>query len=170
MRLFFAIDLSPEMKGEIVRYQNELYESGVRGNFTSEENLHLTLAFIGEYPDPDAVMDSLAEFEFTPFPLELNGVGSFDDLWWVGLSDSPALNGVVRRLRRALAEAGIPFDKKRFSPHITVLRRASEAKMPPIELGKISMTADKITLFRSERGKKGMIYTGEGAVYAAERR
>ena len=31
---------------------------------------------------------------------------------------------ISRRLRRALAEADVPFDRKKFSPHITIIRRA----------------------------------------------
>ena len=30
----------------------------------------------------------------------------------------------MRRLRRALAEKGIPFDRKNFNPHITLVRKA----------------------------------------------
>ena len=65
--------------------------------------------------------------EFRPFELALWGYGNFGDLWWAGTDDSPALEAVVRRVRRALEEAGIPFDRKRFVPHITVHRGRSAA-------------------------------------------
>ena len=58
MRLFIAITLSDAMKDALIDVQNTMYEHGVRGNYTKEENLHLTLAFIGEYPDPEAVLDA----------------------------------------------------------------------------------------------------------------
>ena len=60
MRLFIAIHLSQEIKETLIDLQNEWYDLGVRGNYSSEENLHLTLAFIGEYPDPDIRADSAA--------------------------------------------------------------------------------------------------------------
>ena len=47
MRLFIAVRLSEGMKDALVHAQKELYDCGVRGRFTAEENLHLTLAFIG---------------------------------------------------------------------------------------------------------------------------
>ena len=31
--------------------------------------------------------------------------------------------------------------------------------IPPVEIEPVTMTADKITLYRSDRGKSGMIYT-----------
>ena len=60
MRLFIAILLSDEMKDALTEAQNELYDRGVRGNYTPEENMHLTLAFIGEYPDAAPVLDALS--------------------------------------------------------------------------------------------------------------
>ncbi len=165
MRLFVAIQLSEPVKDALIRAQNDMYDRGARGNFTPEENLHLTLAFIGEYPDPERVLEALPAFG--AFPLALEGLGCFGDLWWAGLRPSPPLEAVVRRLRRALAEDGIPFDRKRFSPHITLLRRATST-LPGIALAPASMTVDAISLMRSDRGRNGMIYTELGRVTASK--
>ncbi len=139
--------------------QNDLYDAGIRGNWTKEENLHLTLAFIGEYPDPDRVMEILESVSFDPIPLSITGIGSFGDLWWAGISESEELNTAVRRIRHALADAGIPFDRKKFRPHVTLLRNASAAVFPQIEIPDVSMQVSEISLMRSERGKHGMKYT-----------
>ena len=165
MRLFIAIDLSDEIKDALLAVQNGWYDRGVRGNFTPEENMHLTLAFIGDYPDPGPVLDALSGVSFAPFEITLEGLGCFGDLWWAGLRESAPLAAVVRRVRRALAENGIPFDRKRFSPHITLLRRAS-AKMPELELRPVSMTVGAISLKRSDRGKHAMLYTELGTIEA----
>ena len=165
MRLFIAINLSDEMKDSLIRMQNALYDRGARGNYTPEENLHLTLAFIGEYPDAQPVLDALSAVAFRPFELSLEGMGRFGDLWWAGMRDSAPLTAVVRRLRRALAENGIPFDKKRFSPHITLIRKAS-GEMPGTAPEPVSMTVNSISLMRSDRGRPGMIYTELGTLEA----
>ena len=123
MRLFLAILPDPDMRDALCAVQHELRRRGVEGNFTRPENLHLTLAFIGDYPDPDAVLEALSELRFEPFSLALDGLGAFGELWWAGLRGNEALDALVRRLRRALAEAGIPFDRKRFSAHITLARQ-----------------------------------------------
>ena len=168
MRLFIAIGLSDEMKDALVDAQNTMFDSGVRGNCTSDENMHLTLAFIGEYPNAEPVLDALSNLSFTPFELTLDGMGCFGDLWWAGIGESASLNSVVRRVRRALAENAIPFDRKRFSPHITLIRKAS-GKMPGIPLRTVTMSVDAISLMRSDRGRNGMIYTELGRIKAQKK-
>ena len=167
MRLFIAIKLSDAMKDSLIRLENTLYDRGVRGNYTSEENLHLTLAFIGEYPDFEPVLDALSSVSFRPFELSLEGMGRFGDLWWAGMRDSAPLTAIVRRIRRALAENDIPFDRKRFSPHITLIRKAA-GEMPGTSPEPVSMQVDTISLMRSERGRNGMIYTELGTLEADE--
>ena len=168
MRLFIAIGLSDEMKDALVDAQNTMFDSGVRGNYTSDENMHLTLAFIGEYPNAEPVLDALSNLSFTPFELTLDGMGCFGDLWWAGIGESASLNSVVRRVRIALAENAIPFDRKRFSPHITLIRKAS-GKMPGIPLRTVTMSVDAISLMRSDRGRNGMIYTELGRIKAQKK-
>ena len=165
MRLFIAINLSDAMKDSLINTQNALYDLGVRGKYTSEENLHLTLAFIGEYPNAEPVLDALSSVTFRPFELSLEGMGRFGDLWWAGMRDSAPLSALVRRIRRALAENNIPFDKKRFSPHITLIRKASGA-LPGITPEPASMIVTALSLMRSDRGRNGMIYTELGSVEA----
>ena len=167
MRLFIAINLSPEMKDALRDAQRAMVDRGVRGNYTSEENLHLTLAFIGEYPNAEAVMDALSGVTFTPFALALDGIGRFGDLWWAGLRENAALTAVVRRVRRALAENEIPFDRKRFSPHITLIRKASR-DAAGIPIAPETMTVRTISLMSSRRGRNGMIYTEVGTIEAKE--
>ena len=162
MRLFLAILLSDEMKDALINTQNAWYDAGIRGSYTAEENLHLTLAFIGEYPDAEPVLEALSEVSFTPFSLSLEGVGCFGDLWWAGMKESPALEAVVRRIRRALSGHGIPFDRKRFRAHITLIRKAS-GTLPETRAEHASMTVERISLMRSDRGRNGMIYTELGA-------
>ena len=165
MRLFIAVVLSDEMKDVLISIQNRMYDKGIRGNYTTEENMHLTLAFIGDYPDPEPVLEVLSAVDFTPFALSLEGIGCFGDLWWAGVKDSAPLEAVTRRIRRALAENDIPFDRKKFSPHITLLRKA-RGEMPGIRMMPASMVVSSISLMRSDRGRNGMIYTEVGEIQA----
>ncbi len=73
----------------------------------------------------------------------------------------------MKRIRHVLADNGIPFDKKKFSPHITVLRKASFTGNPDsfkIYVPDEKMKVDSISLMRSDRGKSGMIYTEIGII------
>ncbi len=165
MRLFVAVNLTDAMTAALIDAQNALFDRGVRGNYTAEENLHLTLAFIGEYPDARPVLDALAGVVFSPFDIQLDGMGCFGDLWWAGMRECPQLGALAGSVRRALAAHGIPFDRKRFSPHITLLRKAA-GRMPGIRIAEASMTVDAVSLMRSDRGRSGMIYTELGQITA----
>lgn len=153
MRLFIAIPLSASVRKVLTNVQRQMGRQNVSGHFTPEENLHLTLAFIGEYPRPEDVPLP----DFAPFSLRLSGCGAFGDLWWAGVEPSEALSACVRRLRHALAEADVPFDRKRFSPHITLARRVRG--QPTLIVPPAEMAVRRIALMRSDRGKSGMIYT-----------
>ena len=165
MRLFIALQFDDDITDELVYFQDMLKEQGVTGRFTSRENIHLTLAFIGEYSDPDKVLDVMEAADLRPFDLSLKGVGTFGDVFWAGIADNPLLAAYVRRLRHGLADAGIPFDKKKFSPHVTLVRDISYnngEKIPVPDPPKGTMTVSGISLMRSDRGKHGMIYTEIG--------
>ena len=53
MRLFIAIQFEEKILDAITDFQDDLKAQGVTGNYTLRENLHITLAFIGEYGNPD---------------------------------------------------------------------------------------------------------------------
>ncbi len=167
MRLFIAILPSDKMKEALIDIQNKMYDHDIRGYYTTEENLHLTLAFIGEYGDPEKIMDILSEIEFEPFEIELDELGCFDDLWWVGIKQSNPLEVLINRIRRALAKADIPYDKKSFMPHITLIRKAA-GQLQWIQSESAVMEVSTISLMRSDRGKNGMIYTEIEAFDAQE--
>ena len=164
MRLFIAIKLSEEMINSLTDYENDMRAAGVKGNFTRPENIHITLAFIGEYGDPDGVLDVMEETEFRPLSISLDKVGDFGELFWAGISDCPELTNYVKRLRKGLADAGIPFDRKKFSPHITLVRKPIYKNWNYDKAPKGSMMVDRISLMKSERGKNGMIYTELGCI------
>ena len=167
MRLFIALQFDDDIIEELEYFRGMLKDEGVTGNFTSRENLHLTLAFIGDYNDPDGVLDVMEAVNFSPIEISLGGVGFFGDIFWAGISENSQLAGYVRRLRHGLADAGIPFDKKKFNPHITLVRKFGYKKgdvIPVWDAPKGTMTAKRISLMRSDRGKNGMIYTEVGYV------
>ena len=165
MRLFIAINVTPEVKNTLKTAQDSWKAKGIRGNFTPEENLHLTLAFIGEYPDPDEILDVMESVQSKPFTMRIDGFGNFDDLWWAGIEPSMALTKTVSEVRRILAGHRIPYDNKRFTPHITLVRKAIFPKdFPVLDIQPVTMLVDHISLMRSDRGKHQMIYTEMGSI------
>ena len=165
MRIFIALQFEETFRQALLDIQSALKNCGIKGNYTKPENLHLTLAFIGEYGNPQKVLDALDEIEFTPFELSLNGIGRFETILWAGLSASEQLSQNVKRIRRALSEQNIPFDRKKFMPHITLIRQyylTKGTEFPDIAIPHLSMKVTDFSVMRSERGKNGMIYTEIG--------
>ena len=167
MRLFIAINFDSAVKDSLIDLQEDLRQAGVSGRWTVPENLHMTAAFIGDYGDPDEVLEVMDGIPFTPFTLTLSGVQRVRDMYFARTGDCRELKDYVRRLRKALSDRGIPFDRKKFSPHITLARKVSirgEGLYTDVAVPELEMEVDYISLMRSDRGKHGMIYTELGRV------
>lgn len=172
MRLFIAVQLSDEIKSAVTLAQEKLRQNKVGGHYTNIQNLHLTLTFIGEYRNTNYVLEAMEQIHFESFRLRLGGhIGNFGDLLWAGLEQSDDLERLARQLRHSLAEHRIPFDKKKFNPHITMLRNSeipAYTNISSINIDKVSMTVSEVSLMRSERGRHGMIYTEIGSIVSGE--
>ena len=103
----------------------------MEGNYVPAQNLHVTLAFIGEYGDPAAVKEVIGRVPLPEFRLSLSEAGNFGNILWAGIKGNQKLKTYVKELRSALAAAGIPCDKEKFVPHITLIRKVSAKKSVP---------------------------------------
>jgi len=92
----------------------------------STDNLHLTLAFIGELalPPARAAAVALREIRDEPFDWCIDRVGRFDRarVLWAGGPEEPRLPELAERVRTCLQTLQIRFDAKRFAAHVTLLR------------------------------------------------
>ena len=158
MRLFIAVQLSDEMKASVTGAMHELKKAGVKGSYVPSQNLHLTLAFIGETKETAAIKAAMETISFKPFRLSLSEMGTFGDLLWVGLKGNQGLSALVRSVRGALDAAGISYDDKKFVPHITIVRNMSgsyrQTASPSGE-----MMVKKISLMKSDVKDGKRVYT-----------
>ena len=150
MRLFIAIQLSEKMRKALVSCLHDLKKQGVEGNYVPAQNLHLTLAFIGEYRDPEQVKRILASVPLPAFRLALSEKGNFGNILWAGVKGNQKLKTYVRDLRAALKNAGIPFEDDRFTPHITLIRKVSSRSPYQVHLPKAEMEVKRASLMKSE--------------------
>ena len=86
-------------------------------------------------------------------------MGKFNGVWWVGVKASREMYAYAAKIRAELEKAGVPYDKKPFSPHITLLRRPDRDTLPAITPPKAVTVSPHAALMRSDRGERGMIYT-----------
>ena len=168
MRLFIGISPSDDVQQSLVRMQGCLSRHGISGTYLTPDNLHMTLTFIGEYPESDAVLDAMKEVTFDPFRIIYDHIGTFrESIIWGGTEPSEPLEKLVKRLRYRLDKADIPFDHAGFVPHFTLARHADFSRgIPSAEIVPVPMIVDQMVLFRSDRGKNGMVYTPVGFVDA----
>lgn len=100
----------------------------------SDEQLHLTLRFVGEVDSPRAndLADALGEVRGAPFDLAMRGTGVFEKkgrvhTLWAGLAPSPALLALQKRIESACRSVGLPPETRSFAPHVTLARLSGGA-------------------------------------------
>ena len=158
MRLFIAICLSDEMKKALISCMHDLKKQGVEGNYVPAQNLHMTLAFIGEYDAPGKVKRVISRVPMPEFRLSLSEKGNFGNILWAGVKGNQKLKTYVKELRAALKEEGIPFENDKFVPHITLIRKVSAKKPYQVRLGKALMTVKRASLMKSEQKGGKVVY------------
>ena len=158
MRLFIAIQLSDEMKKALITCMHDLKKQGVEGNYVPAENLHLTLAFIGEYKEPERVKKVMEKVPLPQFRMTLSEKGNFGNLLWAGVKGNQKLKAYAKDLCRALETEGIPYDKAKFVPHITLIRKYTAKKAYQVHMPKAEMIVKKAALMRSEQKNGKVVY------------
>lgn len=177
MRLFIAINFTPEVNRFLSKTIQKLSKESVRGNFTSPSNLHLTVAFLGEVSmsriqDIMKVMNQTVALRES-FDIEVGGLGKFINrgelLYWCGIRDNEALTKLQHTLIRSLKENKFSVDDKPFRPHITLGRRCiMNSNFVEEEFAKrispIFMKVTTVSLMKSEHKQGKLIYTSLGEV------
>jgi 2'-5' RNA ligase len=173
MRLFTAIIFDEDTKEKIYEIEEALRSISKRGSFTTKENLHLTVNFIGETKRLEEVkqaMNQAAEsIHYNGFILKIGGFGRFKrregDIYWVGVEKGDILCKLQKQLVKELKEAGFfEIDDMEYTPHLTLGRRVmikDDYNTKEFEAGikPISMKADRISLMKSERLDGKLVYT-----------
>ena len=162
MRLFTAINFDADTRSRLLTLRDELRGKAERGNFSAPENLHLTLAFIGETNPKKvdtikAIMDTVT---FAPFTATIDRLGTFSrgTLWWAGLREDKPLMDLQHEVEHKLALCGFEMDGRKYNPHIT-LGREVVTDLKPWAIGPFSETVGTIDLMKSERIGGKLTYT-----------
>ncbi|MDD2273011.1 MAG: RNA 2',3'-cyclic phosphodiesterase [Desulfuromonadaceae bacterium] len=168
MRLFIAIEIPDDLKKMIGRLRVEI--PGTR--WVQAEQIHLTLAFLGEVDEPtfELLNEELGRVKVPEFRLCFSGVGGFPDrhrprVLWVGLEPQPRLQALAAMVRETVRACGIQQEERPFSPHVTLARlklphsRQADAfldqphkqKLPPF-------LVQEFTLFQSRLTAQGAVH------------
>ncbi len=178
MRAFLALDIPDDLLMPLTRLQAGL----TVGRVVPEENLHLTLAFLGEISEVQAqdLAEALSLFhhpaiDLTLFGLDLFG-GKRPDVLFIG-GHGDGLAHLHEKIAHLVREVGIALPRSRFRPHVTLARFAKD--MGPRDQARLGeflqlngtasyppAHADTVTLYRSHLREDGPIYEAlaEGAL------
>ena len=171
IRLFVAIDFPEEIKEMLSRLCFGL--PGAR--WVSEDQLHLTLRFIGEVDGGifQDIRDGLGDIKADPLTLVLKGTGFFPPrkkprVLWVGLQKNDLLVTLRNRIEGKLTALGLEPETRKFSPHITLAR----LKNTPVS--KVTRFLSSNNLFATPPFPVREFYlyssflTGKGAIHRRE--
>jgi len=169
-RLFAALSLPDDVAQSLAPLQ-----TGVPGaRWQSREQLHLTLRFIGQVDGRDAniVHDVLSAIEEPSFSLSLHAVGQFGgkrpNALWAGVRPSETLMHLQRKIETGLQRAGLPADRTRFVPHVTL------ARLRGTQQGHVMDYLTDHALYSSRPFTAGAfilyssLLTSDGSIYRAE--
>src|SRR3954463_5243328 len=170
MRLFFAIQLPDETREKIRPALDAARAvAGESVGFTRIEQVHFTLAFLGETSKlDDAVAAAQAVQSLAPFEVGIGGRGAFPGLGrprvlWLGVTEgSQQLTAVAETLAAGLRERGFKLEDRPFRAPLTLARakprgdrdaRRALESIPPGELARFQAT--QLVLMQSTLGPSG---------------
>ena len=166
-RLFVAIRPPEEIRDLLI----DAMDDSPDFRWQDEEQLHLTLRFIGEVERPVAedLAAALGHVRAQPFQLRIAGVGRFEQrssgALWAGAEPKAPVAGLAAKVERACQQAGLEPERRAFHPHITLARwkgrrtrelagfleRRRDLASPPFEV-------TEFILFESRLSKHGAHY------------
>lgn len=130
LRLFFACWPTAALQQQLHTLGGGLRQQ-IGGRPTRPENIHLTLAFVGDVPAQQlpALQQLAAGITAAPFTLQLQQLGCWPQagVGWLAPEQTPApLLQLVQQLNRGLLQIGVRGEKRRYRPHLTLLRKATQ--------------------------------------------
>ncbi len=174
MRLFFGIFFSAEVLGSVIEVRDRC-KARVRDpdvKFTRDDQLHLTLHFLGQHADGERAIAAARKVELRAFDVTLAGLGAFPtprraNVLWLGVHPCEPLMQLASRLGAALSEGGFVLDTREYHPHVTLARVKTPKGAKAV--GKLfekhhegdvgTARIDRFALVESKTESTGSVYT-----------
>lgn len=174
MRLFVALPLPSALRRRLTGLQAGL--PGVR--WVAEDNLHLTLRFLGDLDGgaADDLADALSRVDADAFRFDLDGVGVFGQgdkarVLWARAQPAPELIRLRDKIESLCQRLRLPPDGRKYTPHVTLayLKNVPAPKLERYVVGHSAffapgVTADRFALYSSWSSSQGPIYREEFSV------
>lgn len=161
LRVFFALWPDQDTRAELHACALAM-RARHGGRAVARDNLHLTLAFVGEQPlhRVDELLRMAAAVKGPTFALPLNRAGYWPHphmLWCAPDATPPALAALNADLTAALRARGFQVESRPYRPHVTLVRKvhaAAVVSMPKV----LHWRVQGFSLAVSELGAEGAHY------------
>ncbi|HEY7751795.1 MAG TPA: RNA 2',3'-cyclic phosphodiesterase [Ignavibacteriaceae bacterium] len=172
IRLFVALKIPELVRNGLLEICREISGNDVSIKWESVEKIHLTLKFIGEVNNEllDSISDSLS---FIRNYKQINcSINKFDFLFrfkepkilWAELKTDESVFGLVDEFNTKLFDLGIDQEKRKFKPHLTLLRIKKHPgerfinKFKNYSFNEFKFTTSEVALIESQLHQSGSIY------------
>lgn len=166
-RLFVAVRPPEPIRNLLIDAMDDSMDFRWQG----EEQLHLTLRFVGEVDRPVAedLAHALAAIRFEAFSVRVIGAGRFEQrnsgALWAGVEPREPLAALAAKVERASLAVGLPPERRAYHPHITLARWTGRRSREIAEfldrtrgLASDPWHVDAFTLFESRLSRHGAHY------------
>ena len=153
-RTFIACPLPEAVQANVTTILEHLGRTALPIRWIAGNSAHLTLHFLGELPVETVEILRLglssAVAGIEPIELRIDGAGAFPSITsprvvWLGLNgDTEELTQLHRGLGRAVEGMGIPLERERFRPHITLGRVRDELTQPQRDQLQSALTVNRL--------------------------
>lgn len=177
IRAFIAVEINNQAKQKISKLISILKKSDADAKWATEDQMHLTLKFLGNV-NKDKIQEiseaiSVISNNFKSFAVSFSEIGAFPNtshprVIWLGIGKgAESLKMLNDETEAALEKLGFVKESREFEPHLTLARiRSSKNISNLIKLvGEINCTIrdevpiHKLTLFQSSLNPKGAVYS-----------
>ena len=123
-RLFVAIRPPEQIRDLLI----DAMDDSADFRWQSDDQLHITLRFVGEVERPIAndLADALGPLRGEPFSIRVKGVGRFEQrnggALWAGVDPKDHLTALAAKVERVCQQVGLEPERRAFHPHITLAR------------------------------------------------
>jgi len=182
IRTFIALEISNVIRNQITNIQKHLMNKGAELRWIKNDNIHLTLRFLGEIDNKNhdkifEAMNNAAE-DTRSLNLSLTGLGMFPDenhptVIWVGIGgEVEELRQMAEKCDYYLTVKGFEIKKRHFRPHITIgrIKKITDknlfiSELKDVEINRADFKVDRLNVVKSDLKPTGAIYTNLHTVH-----
>jgi RNA 2',3'-cyclic 3'-phosphodiesterase len=177
VRLFLAINLTPQVRREVAAATAALRQAAPQASWVDEPLLHLTLKFLGEQSDDrlDEIQAAAARVagRHRELVMTLGGIGAFPNfrrarVVWMGIAQEARLELLHHDIEVEYETLGVEVEGRPFRPHLTLGRLKHALTDDEVKaLARVARETDyrtdfivrSIDVMRSDLTATGSVYT-----------